>query len=225
MLNNILENALIENLVKIFPRSPLQQNSLQESDAELLHFPGTDSTIALTTDTIVEEIEAGLYTDPHLIGWMTVMVNASDLAAVGAQPIGILLNETLPPDVGEEFIAELQNGIHDACSICGMYVLGGDTNFSSHLQMSGCAVGLIPDSAAMTRRGCEPGDYLFSSGPLGLGNAYALVHLMNNSELKQIPMPYYPRARLCEGQLLRSIASCCMDTSDGTLATLDQLMR
>ena len=93
MLNQILENSSIKNLVKIFSRSPLQQNRLHESDAELINLPGTNITLAITMDSIVEEIEAGLYTDPYLIGWMTVMVNASDLAAVGAKPLGILINE------------------------------------------------------------------------------------------------------------------------------------
>lgn len=198
---------------------------MQESDAELVHLPGTDVTVALTTDTIAEEIETGLYTDPHLIGWMTVMANASDLAAVGAKPVGLLLNETLPPDASEEFLARLQEGIYDACSTSGLHVLGGDTNFSSRLLMSACAIGVISDSALMSRRGCHPGDLLFCSGPLGLGNAYAFVRLMKSCDLEQSQIEYYPKARLSEGQLLRNIASCCMDTSDGVFATLDQLMR
>ena len=84
------ENALVESLVRALPRSLDQANGLGESDAELLRLPGTDLLLAITTDAIVEEIEAGLYRDPYLIGWMTVMSSASDLAAVGADPLGIL---------------------------------------------------------------------------------------------------------------------------------------
>lgn len=225
MINDIVENALIESLVRGFPRSPLQRNSLQESDAELIRLPGAAGYIALTTDSIVEEIETGLYSEPYLIGWMTVIVNASDLAAVGAEPVGILLNETLPRGSVDEFIARLQRGIRDACSACNLHLLGGDTNFSSRLQMSACAVGLIPAGLPMTRLGCEPGDLLFASGQLGLGSAYAYVQLVGETRLNHGSLPYQPQGRLREGQLLRNFASSCIDTSDGAFAALDQLMR
>ena len=225
MMNKILENTLIESLVKTFPRTQRQINGLQESDAELIRLSGSNTLIALTTDSIVEEIESGLYTDPYLIGWMTVMVNASDLSAVGADPIGILLNETLPNGIGDELIEKLQNGIRDACNVCDIPVLGGDTNFSSRMQMSGTAVGWIPDGLAMTRLGCKPGDTLFATGFLGQGNAYAFIQLGGDPQQKPLSFPYKPTARLKEGQWIRKFASSCMDTSDGALATLDQLMR
>ena len=225
MMNEILENALIAGLAGRFPRSPLQYNGLQESDAELIRLPGTDVLLAVTADTIVEEIEAGLYADPYLIGWMTVIASASDLAAVGAEPLGILLSETLPRDAGGEFTASLQNGIRDACLACGLPVLGGDTNLSSRLAMSGCALGLVSDGRPITRVGCRPGDLLFATGRFGGGSAYAFVRFVLARKGHNLSFPYQPQPRLREGQLVRRFASCAMDTSDGLLTTLDQLMR
>jgi thiamine-monophosphate kinase len=225
MLNQILENSSIENLVKIFSRSPLQRNRLHESDAELINFPGTDMTLAITMDSIVEEIEAGLYTDPYLIGWMTVMVNASDLAAVGAEPLGILINETFLYETNDDFNIKLQRGIEDACLECNMPVLGGDTNFSSRMEMTGCAIGLISEGRPMMRLGCQAGDYIFISGHPGTGNAFALQQLNNHALSEPYAITYQPKSRLCGGQLLRKFATCCMDTSDGVFAALDQLMR
>jgi len=225
MLNQILENNSIGNLVKFFSRSPLQQNGLHESDAELIKLPGTNITLAITMDSIVEEIEAGLYTDPYLIGWMTVMVNASDLAAVGAESLGILINETLLSENNDEFNSKLQRGIEDACSECNMHILGGDTNFSSRMEMTGCAIGHISEGQPLTRLGCKPGDYLFVSGNPGLGSAFALNQLKNNSFSEHVSLSYQPKSRLKEGLLLRNFATCCMDTSDGVFAALDQLMR
>jgi thiamine-monophosphate kinase len=225
MLNQILENNSIENLVKIFSRSPLQQNCLHESDAELIKLPGTNITLAITVDSIVEEIEAGLYTDPYLIGWMTVMVNASDLAAVGAEPLGILINETLLSESNENFNNSLQQGIEDACIACNIHILGGDTNFSSRMEITGCAVGCIPEDQSLTRLGCKPGDFLFISGKPGMGSAFALKQLKNDSLTNPVSITYQPKSRLREGRLLLNYANCCMDTSDGVFATLDQLMR
>jgi thiamine-monophosphate kinase len=223
MLNDILENRFIENLASTFARSPLQENGLQESDAELIRLTGSDIMLAIKVDSIVEEIEMGLYRDPYLIGWMTVTAPASDLAAVGAKPLGILIAETLAEDSERHFISELQRGIKEAGEAYGMHVLGGDTNFSGSMQMTGCALGIITDSKPMMRRGCKPGDHIYSSERLGLGSAYALSAYSEMGNDK--PLDYRPLARLKEGELLRRFASACMDTSDGLLATLDQLMR
>ena len=73
LTNTVSEIRMIEILTKQFRRSPLQINRLQEADAEIVRFgdAGADY-LAATTDSIAEEITAGLYTDPYLIGWMTV---------------------------------------------------------------------------------------------------------------------------------------------------------
>ncbi len=222
-LNYIRENNLISLLAGHFRRSPLQMNKLHESDAELIRISGSNSVLAVTTDNIVEEIESGLYKDPYVIGWMTVMVNVSDISAVGALPLGLLLNESLIPSMDRKYLAELQRGIDEACTAAGICVLGGDTNFSSKFQIGACALGIINDGKIISRIGGEPGDFVYSTGLLGGGNAFALsCFLLNNGDSK---FPFKPAPRLKEGSLIRRYASCCMDTSDGLIATLDQLMR
>lgn len=215
------EVSLVDRLAAGFARSPHQCNGRHESDAELVRLPG-GPVLALTTDAISEEIESGLYADPYLIGWMTVLVNASDLAAVGAAPLGILLNQTLPPTMGDGALEALQRGVAEASSAGGLPVLGGDTNFGPRLHMSGCAAGLVADGRALTRLGASPGDRLFASGPLGLGGAFALARM---TQPHAPAPPFLPRPRLAEGEVVRRHASCCMDTSDGAIATLDELSR
>jgi thiamine-monophosphate kinase len=223
-MRDILENALIEDLTRGMPRHPQQVSGLQESDAELLRLPGLDSLLALTTDSLAEELGMGLYRDPYLIGWMTVTVNASDLAAVGAEPIGILVNETIPADADNDFRIALQQGIRDACEALALHLLGGDTNFSSNIHMSATALGVLNKGRPMTRLGCQPGDALYASGPLGLGSAFALLHFRADPQPHGQREIFKPNARLREGQLARPFATACMDTSDGVIPTLDQLM-
>lgn len=235
MNSKIIENSLIENLVKNFRRSPIQKNKVHESDAELIELTGFNYLFAITLDTLVEEIESGLYSDPFLIGWMAVMVNMSDLAAVGAQPLGIVLNETINSELDKSFIHNLQAGIEDACIACNTFVLGGDTNFSDKISVGGCAIGLVSKEKTLTRMGAKPGDVLFATGKFGLGNAYAFHKLSaktfynhnhaNDKFISSNKICYKPFARLKEGALIKNFASCCMDTSDGFLSTLDQLMR
>ena len=220
MTTDVRELALIASLTRGFTRSPRQLNRLQESDAELLRLDD-GLTLALTTDTIAEEIASGLYADPWLAGWMLVMANFSDIAAVGAEPLGILIAETFPDGMDPEAIAGLQKGIQDACVACGSWVLGGDTNAGDRLLLTGTAVGTVRGAPALTRVGIFPGDSIYCTGPVGGGNAFAAARLAG--EFRQ--PSYRPAARLREGQVLRGRASACMDTSDGLLTTLDQLGR
>ena len=223
MLSDIRENAIIDQLTSALPRSPLHLNKVHESDSEIVRIPGSDGRIlAATIDTISEEILAGLYSDPWLIGWMAVMVNMSDLAAVGAAPLGILISETLQPDIPKDNMMRMQQGIRDACGACGTFVLGGDTNFGPSITVSGCALGILEEGNLLSRTGCKTGDALYTSGYLGGGNAFAAQRLIAGISAQG---SYRPIARLREGQMLVHYASCCMDTSDGALATLDELMR
>jgi thiamine-monophosphate kinase len=218
----VREHALIERLAGAFRGSPRQLNRRHESDAELLRLPGTDAILALTTDALAEEIASGLYREPWLIGWMTVTANASDLAAVGAEPLGILVSIVLPPDASDDLVAGLRAGLGTAADAHGLPVIGGDTNRGATLALTGAAAGLVSDGRPLTRRGARPGDRLFASGPLGLGGAYALGRLLPGSAPE---IAFRPLARLSQGRLLRPFASSAMDTSDGLIATLDELAR
>jgi thiamine-monophosphate kinase len=153
---------------------------------------------------------------------MAVTVNASDLAAVGAEPLGILLTLIVPPDLSDEVAAGLRAGIGAAADAYALPVLGGDTNHGPTLAVGGAAAGLVRDGAPLTRRGAGVGDRVFASGPLGQGAAFAFDCLAGQGRLG---VAFRPVARLPEGRLLRGLASCCMDTSDGLIATLDELAR
>lgn len=217
----VLEHQLIARLAAMLPRTPRQLNRIHEADAELVALPGSDLVLAVTTDALAEELATGLYADPAHIGWMLVMVNASDLAAVGAEPLGLLLCESLPPDAAPDWVDALQRGIADAAITVGLAVLGGDTNTASAPHLAATAVGLVRGAPPLTRCGTRPGDLLYASAPLGAGGAFALGRTMPS-----VPeIPFRPVARVAEGGLLRGRASACMDTSDGALPTLDELMR
>jgi thiamine-monophosphate kinase len=223
-----LETAFIDRLIRGFRKAPGRRTAPHESDAELLVLPvdhpandgGEAPLLAVTTDTISEEISCGLYADPYQAGWVAAAACLSDLAAVGASPLGLLVSETLPASLPASFLDTLQKGIGDSCSTAGTYVVGGDTNIGSALSITGTAIGVVPERMAMTRRGCLPGDVLYVSGRPVRGNGFALTAFTAGSGLTG---GYFPRPRIREGMLLRGSASACMDSSDGLFATLDQL--
>ena len=183
-LKDIIENQIINNLTKSFKHSPAQLNRVHETDAEIIQLEDSLNDLAITIDTISEEIKTGLYTDPYQIGWISVMVNMSDLAAVGASPIGIVISQILPKNISDEFLKKLQNGINDACLKCGTFVLGGDTNFGDELIISGCAIGIVEKEKFLKRVGCKAGDKIYVTGKVGSGNGYAAQKLLfQNSEV------------------------------------------
>ncbi len=217
------EGSIIERFTRSQSRAPNQINQLHESDAELVDIGAEcGELLAITSDSIAEEIASGLYDAPWLMGWMTAMANFSDLAAVGAKPLGLLTAVTLPKDVDSEFVDELGAGIAAACQHSETFVLGGDTNFADNLGLTASAVGMVPRGKQMMRTGCSIGDKLFLSGPAGAGNAFAFMRLMGGQSDTSF---FRPAARIAEGIELREFASCCMDTSDGVLVTLDTLIR
>ncbi len=220
MTEQIFENNLIKSLASKFLRAPNQLNKTFESDVEIIK--ANNMILAATTDSIAEEIESGLYNDPYLTGWMIVNVNFSDIAASGANLLGILISEIIPSSFKEEDLKKMQNGIKDACEKLNSYVLGGDTNFGEKLILTGTALGFFDDKKFLTRKGCCPNQILYSTNKLGRGNAFAITQLLNNNKEK---IKYLPIARLKESKFIKKFASACMDTSDGVISTLDQLMR
>jgi thiamine-monophosphate kinase len=216
----LIENEYFTRIRSSFAQADFQVNQLLESDAELIRITDTQ-VLAITTDQIVEEIEAGIYTDPYQMGWMSVIANLSDLAAVGAEALVFLSNLQVPKDLSTEFLETITRGINDACLEYNCFVAGGDTNFSKNLQLGGTALGVINDNKCIMRKGNQPGDRLYMSGPMGLGSAFAFEKLMKNQEPEY---SFLPKAKISEGIVIRKYGSSCIDTSDGFFHAISNLM-
>jgi thiamine-monophosphate kinase len=225
MMAEILENVRIDRIARRLVSPPHRINGIHEADAEIVSLGGSGPfDLAITADAISEEVESGLYADPWFAGWMLAMSNFSDLAAVGADPLGLMMIVSCPQADEDCFLEGLAEGVSAACRSLGTYVLGGDTNGGDRIQLAGCAVGLVPRSGRLTRIGARPGDRIYLSGPAGLGNVFAFLSLDRRPGVR-LEQPYRPVARVSAGALLRGWATSVMDTSDGLVHTLDTLMR
>jgi thiamine-monophosphate kinase len=225
LLELVVENRAINDWLSVFERCPHRLNAPHCSDAELLAIPGCERLLACSTDGICEEILVGLYREPFTVGWAAVMANFSDLAAVGAEPVGLLLSVVWPNGTPDEFKQEVARGVHAACVALKTYLVGGDTGAGPTLSLTGCALGWVDRSACMTRVGMTPGDVVYLSHRAGLGNLMASRLLLGPEAGGVSEGVYRPMARIREGQIAGGCASACMDTSDGVFSTLDQLVR
>lgn len=224
LMDCVAENRMLSRWAEYLPRSPRQIGVIHESDAELVQL-GDGQLLALTVDGVVEEIELGIYKDARTAGRAAAAAALSDLAAVGADPLGVLLSVGLPDEDGERVQRAVAEGVLDTCSFAGTFVLGGDTSRAAVLSVTCVAAGLVPERSALSRLGLSPGDTLFASGPLGSGAALAAAAVLGLPGRDELEASWRPRPRLAQGRLLRGVASACMDTSDGLVATLDQLAR
>ncbi len=218
------EEQLIKVLRSFWVRHPSQLNDAFTADAELVRL-SDDLCLACTTDTLHEEITLGILKDPWTIGWTAVAINLSDLAAVGAEPRGILLAWTIPSSMRADMIEEIARGVADAANAHKTALLGGDLNSGASLQICGSAFGVVPNGKARQRVGINAGDRIFVTGPLGIGNALGLSRLQKLDEARSIEERYRPTARFDAGPIVREFATACIDTSDGLLASLDILSR
>lgn len=226
VMEEIAENRLLARWGELLGRAPGQVGGLNETDAELVPL-GDGRLLALTVDTVDEEVRAGLYCDPATAGRAAAVAALSDLAAVGADPLGLLLSVGLPSSHRERVQEDVARGVREVCDAAGTFVLGGDTNDAQALTVAGFAAGLVPRASVLTRVGARPGDLLCVSGRLGAGSALAAAKLLaaDPAGAGYGEDDWRPRPRLGEGRLLRGVASACIDTSDGLVAALDQLAR
>jgi thiamine-monophosphate kinase len=197
-------------------------NEVHHADAELVRLPSGD-VLAVTTDSIVEEIAFGFYPEPETVGWVGATAALSDLAAVAALPVGVVAAVTLPSEEAVSIQMEVARGLEAACRRVDTHVIGGDTNIGDQLTITATAVGIVPGGVALTRRGASPGELVYCSGQLGRGAAVAAKAVFPH--LKTPVPPFRPLARLAEASVAARFATSCMDTSDGLFATLDQMAR
>ncbi len=216
------EYTFIDRIGSLLPRAASSRNDVHETDSELVDIGLPGALLAATTDTVAEEIAAGLYTDPYEIGWVSIVASLSDLAAVGARPLGVLSSISIPGDWTDEAREQLLEGMGAALRAHATGSLGGDTN-GGPLSITVTALGLVDRARVLRRSGVRPGDDVYVSGPCGAGAAYAFQKLFARATHPGVQ--FRPKARLAEAAAVSEVVAGCMDTSDGLLATLDQLSR
>lgn len=196
-------------------------------DAALLEVPAGEQLVACC-DALNEGVHFLAGTEPADIGWKSLAVNLSDLAAMGARPAWALLSLSLPrADAG--FVDGFMRGFSALADAAGIALVGGDTT-SGPLSISVTALGFAPRGLALTRGGARPGDSVFVSGTLGDASA-ALERIragraMEGAQARALAQRMRrPTPRLALGQALRGVASAAIDISDGLLADLGHIAR
>ena len=214
-------------IARYFAR-PTPQAVLGPGDDCALIAPAAGMELAITTDMLVSGTHFLPDTDPFQLGWKTLAVNISDLAAMGARPRWVLLAGSLPV-ADESWIAQLADGLFSCARRFAVDLIGGDTT-RGPLNLCITALGELPAGSALRRDRAKAGDDLWVSGQPGLA-ALGLAHLLGKTTLPDtlaqrcILALQKPQPRVELGLALRQdgLAHAAIDVSDGLLADLKHI--
>lgn len=185
-------------------------------DCAVLELGG--ETLVLAHDSLVEGIHFLPGQDPADVAWKLVATNLSDLAAKGAEPLGVLLGYQFGAD-DARFLA----GLKDVLDHYGVPLLGGDTVGQAGPQVLGLtALGRATSRPVPSRSGAQPGDGLWITGPVGAAmlGMEALQSGTGDSAAYRRPM-----ALLAQGWALAPVVTAMMDVSDGLLLDASRLAK
>jgi len=200
-------------------------------DAAVFSPPPGRSLVA-TADAMISGVHFLPDDPPDTIARKLLRVNLSDLAAMGAEPLGYLLTCAWPKGWKEDWIEGFAQGLAEDQERYGIALLGGDTvGTPGTLSLSLTALGTVEAGRAMTRSGARVGDSVFVSGTLGRAAFGLLVRrgglLGLNQDLRTALTEAYrlPDPRLDLGRALveKRLATACLDVSDGLLADLGHI--
>ncbi|NUQ73693.1 MAG: thiamine-phosphate kinase [Polyangiaceae bacterium] len=162
------------------------------------------------------------------LGFRATMAAASDLAAMGAEPIALLAALVLPDYVSDENLKMLAEGQRAAADRVGAPLVGGNLARGGEISITTTALG----SAArpLRRSGAKPGDALFMAGPVGLAAAGVKLLQTGSSleDARAIPAIFAwrrPIARIAEGRRAAPIATAAIDVSDGLARDVGHIAR
>jgi thiamine-monophosphate kinase len=192
-------------------------------DCALLNLPA-DYQLAVTADTMVENVHFFADVEPELLGHKLLAVNLSDLAAMGAEPFAVTLALTLPK-IDHAWLQAFSQGFIQLAQQHQVDLIGGDTT-SGPLTLTVQAMGAVPKGKALLRSNAKVGDFIYVTGQLGdagLGLKIKQGYICDN------PAPVLarfnqPQPRVAQGLALRDVAHACIDISDGLAADLGHIL-
>ncbi len=194
-------------------------------DAAILSVPdGCD--LVTSVDTLVEGVHFPGDAFPEDIGYRSVAVAASDLAAMGARPLAMTLALTVP-EADDLWLRAFSEGVGQASAAFRLPLVGGDTTRGPCV-ISVQVFGVVERGGALLRGGARPGDEVFVSGTPG-DAAAGLAVLQSRWQAEPahceylLDRYYRPTPRLALGEQLAGIASAAIDVSDGLLQDLGHI--
>ncbi len=218
------------NIIEKYFTRPSQNTDLGVGDDAALIQISAGHQLAVSADMSVAGTHFLESCPAYFVGWKSLAVNISDMAAMGATPKWATLAIALPK-IDEGWLAEFSRGFFACADEFGVSLIGGDTT-RGPLNISVQIMGEVPTGKALRRDEAKAGDEIWVSGTLGEA-ALGLAQLQNklpentlSDTEKQscINALQAPQPRVALGLALQAIAHSAIDISDGLLADLGHVL-
>ena len=218
------------SLINEFFKRPTAQTDLSVGDDAALISIANGMQLAVSADMLVAGTHFFADCDAYKLGWKSLAVNISDMAAMGAQAKWATLAIALP-NIDNAWLSQFSAGFFACAKQFNVDLIGGDTT-RGPLTISVQMMGEVPIGTAIKRSAAQLKDDIWVSGQIGSA-ALGLAYLQNNHENNSLNSEdiatclqalHAPIPRVALGLSLRDIATSCIDISDGLLADLGHIL-
>ncbi|MFW5946400.1 MAG: thiamine-phosphate kinase [Candidatus Natronoplasma sp.] len=210
-LSDIGEFGLIEKIAKKFEGHDGAYKGIGDDCAVL---ENEEDYTLLTADMLVEGDHFNLdWQTPWQIGWKSIIVNISDIAAMGGLPNWGLVSIAFPEEIEVDFAENIFDGMAEASKKHGMNIIGGDTTHGDLLTINVAVIGKVEKENLCMRSDAEIGDLICVSGDLG--KSWAGLELFRAGKKGYTDYYLQPRCRLETARQIAPNVNAMIDVSDG----------
>jgi thiamine-monophosphate kinase len=218
---------IIQRRLEVMPRMPVPFGD-DVSACDL----GSGRVAVLKTDMLVDRTDVPKGMSLWQAARKAVVMNVSDFAAKGVQPLALLVSLGMPASVSRKDVEEIADGLNAGAREYGAYVVGGDTGEASDIVIGVSVFGVAVKDKLMLRSGARPGDVVAVTGFFGRTSA-GLKILLGKFDVEPkirrglVESALMPHARLREGLALgkSGAVSASIDSSDGLAWSLHEIAR
>jgi thiamine-monophosphate kinase len=229
------EFELIKTVSQPFRRYEKRQILVPNGDDAAVYLPAAEKGQVVCVDTLVEEIHFKRKTmEPYHIGYKSLAVNLSDMAAMGGTPLSFLVSLAIPPQWSYTEIEQIYRGMKTLADQYELDLLGGDTVSSpQQLMLSVTLLGEVDAEVKLLRSNARPGDVVFVTGMLGesAGGLHLLLQPSAEKERERfaglVAAHQLPQAHVAQGKLLALLGKkhrlALNDVSDGLASEASEI--
>lgn len=216
------------DLIKHYFTKSTQHTNLSIGDDAALISVSEGHELAISTDMLISGTHFFSNAAPYSVGWKSLAVNLSDMAAMGANPKWATLSIALPSN-NPTWLSGFSGGFFACANAFNVDLIGGDTTRGA-LTISVQMMGEVPKGKAIKRSGAQVGDDIWVSNQLGKA-ALALAHLLETHNIPDALVQEYlqvlnlPQPRISLGLALRNVASSAIDVSDGLVSEVGHIIK
>ena len=220
------EFSFIGDIAKMFGSLPHHGFEPIGDDCTVLNIG--NEALVMSTDMLIEDVHflRGA-SSAEEVGYKSLMVNISDVAAMGATPTATLLSLSLPESAQGEWVEGFMRGFYEGCAKYGVALVGGDTTASrDKIAINVVAIGRAPSDNIKRRSAAQVGDIIAVTGKLGTSSKGLVDIMFGDLNTPAAKIHRRGQARIEEGKFLGTCSAvhAMMDISDGIASDIKHIM-